>query len=179
MKMVPRVPMVPKVRGIWFLWFLLLGSVASGQQLPAGPGADVLKSRCVICHESDIITSQKLSLTGWTNSINKMVRWGSTITPEEREVLQPYLAMHFGPKPAASHANTATGSPAVASQEAGAATYKRACQTCHGTDIIEQQKLTKTGWTRSVEKMMRWGATVGDNEKQPLVDYLASRYGPR
>jgi len=67
---------------------LVLGSrVASGQQPPAGPGADVLKSRCVICHETDIITSQKLSLTGWTNSINKMVRWGSQITPEEREVL--------------------------------------------------------------------------------------------
>ena len=90
---------------------------AVAQQLPAGPGADVLKSRCVICHEADIITSQKLSLTGWTNSINKMVRWGSQITPEEREVLQPYLAQHFAPKPAASHAST----------EAGAATYKRVC----------------------------------------------------
>ena len=71
------------------LLLALLGSVSiSAQQLPPGPGADVLKSRCVICHEADIITSQKLSLTGWTNSINKMVRWGSQITAEEREVLQ-------------------------------------------------------------------------------------------
>ncbi|HEX8031535.1 MAG TPA: c-type cytochrome [Vicinamibacterales bacterium] len=157
------------VPGVWLLWFLVLGSVASGQQLPAGPGADVLKSRCVICHESDIITSQKLTLTGWTNSINKMVRWGSTITQEERDVLQPYLAMHYGPKPAASHTNT----------DAGAATYARACQTCHGTDIIEQQKLTKTGWTRSVEKMMRWGAQVTEADKEALVEYLASRLPPR
>jgi cytochrome c5 len=148
----------------------LLGSASlAAQQLPPGPGSEVLKSRCVICHESDIITSQKLSLTGWTNSINKMVRWGSQITPEEREVLQPYLAQHFAPRPAASHV----------SAEAGAATHKRVCLTCHDADMIEQQRLTPTGWTRSVEKMMRWGAAVSDAEKQPLIDYLASRFGPR
>ena len=152
------------------LLLALLGSVSiSAQQLPAGPGAGMLKSRCLICHDADIITSQKLSLTGWTNSINKMVRWGSQITAEERAVLQPYLAQHFAPKPVASHVST----------EAGEATYKRVCVTCHDADIIEQQRLTPTGWTRSVEKMMRWGAAVSDAEKQPLIDHLASRFGPR
>ena len=155
----------------------LFGSVSlAAQQLPPGAGADVLKSRCVICHEADIITSQKLSLTGWTNSINKMVRWGSQITAEERAVLQPYLAQHFAPRPMASHSDA--GLPAEASAKAGAATYKRVCLTCHDADIIEQQRLTPTGWTRSVEKMMRWGAAVSDAEKQPLIDHLASRFGP-
>ena len=156
---------------------LVLGVLAAAtthaQQLPSGAGLDVLKKRCVSCHESDIISSQKLSLTGWTRSVDKMVRWGAVITPEEREVLQPYLAQHFAPRLAASHA------AAGATNEAGAATYKRVCLTCHEADIIEQQKLTPTGWTRSVEKMMRWGAAVSDAEKQPLVDYLAARFGPR
>ncbi|MEO7156322.1 MAG: hypothetical protein ABI039_02095, partial [Vicinamibacterales bacterium] len=153
-----------------------VAQVASARQLPAGAGADVLKSRCVVCHDTDIITSQRLTLTGWTNSINKMVRWGSQITLDEREVLQPYLATHFAPfrqgsggpalQPAASHADT----------DAGLATYKRACQTCHDVDIIEQQRLSKTGWTRSVEKMMRWGAPVTDADKEPLVEYLVSRF---
>lgn len=128
-----------------------------------------MKRRCLSCHEADIITSQRLSLTGWTRSVDKMVRWGAAITPEEREVLQSYLAQHFAPRPAASHGATETGE----------ATYKRVCLTCHEADIIQQQKLTPTGWTRSVEKMMRWGAAVRDAEKQPLVDYLAARYGPR
>jgi cytochrome c5 len=150
-------------------WIVVLGSIVNAQQLPAGPGADVVKRRCMICHEADIITSQKLTLTGWTNSVSKMVRWGAAVTPEEREVLQPYLAQHFSPKPVASHSAT----------EAGAATFKRVCLTCHDADIVEQQRLTPTGWTRSVEKMMRWGAPVGDADKQPLVDYLASRFGPR
>jgi cytochrome c2 len=144
-------------------------SLSAQQQLPAGKGAEVLKARCLSCHDADIITSQKLSLTGWTNSVNKMVRWGAQITPAEREVLQPYLAQHFTAKPVASHAST----------DAGAATFKKVCLTCHDADIVEQQRLTPTGWTRSVEKMMRWGAVVTDAEKQPLVDYLASRFGPR
>lgn len=144
-------------------------SLSAQQPLPAGKGADVLKARCLSCHDADIITSQKLSLTGWTNSVSKMVRWGATITPEERDVLQPYLAQHFPPKPVASHPST----------DAGAATFKKVCLTCHDADIVEQQRLTPTGWTRSVEKMMRWGAVVTDAEKQPLVDYLASRFGPR
>ncbi|MGE0864907.1 MAG: c-type cytochrome [Vicinamibacterales bacterium] len=148
---------------------MLGAQVLGAQTLPAGPGADVVKQRCVSCHESDIITSQKLSLAGWTNSVSKMVRWGASITPAEREVLQPYLAAHYGPAPAASHATT----------DAGAASYKRACLTCHDADIMEQQKLSRIGWTRTVEKMMRWGATVSDAEKEPLVDYLSSRYGPR
>jgi cytochrome c5 len=157
------------VQGVLVLGALCLAQVAAGQPLPAGPGAEVLKSRCVICHEADLITSQKLSLAGWTNSLNKMVRWGSQIPAEEREVLLPYLAMHFSPKPVAAHPNT----------DAGAAVYKRACLACHDADIIEQQKLGKTGWTRSVEKMMRWGASVTDADKEPLVEYLASRFPPK
>ena len=84
---VPRVPRVPRVLvASWVpvvpVVLVLARQTASAQQLPPGPGAEVFKSRCVICHEADIITSQKLSLTGWTNSIDKMVRWGSQITPE-------------------------------------------------------------------------------------------------
>ena len=148
---------------------IALASSVSAQQLPAGAGLDVLKRRCVSCHESDIISSQKLSLTGWTRSVDKMVRWGASITPEERDLLQPYLAQHFAPQPVASHGAT----------ESGEATYKRVCLTCHEADIIQQQRLTPTGWTRSVEKMMRWGAAVRDAEKPSLVEYLAARYGPR
>ena len=147
---------------------IVAASSVSAQQLPAGAGLDTLNKRCISCHEADIITSQKLSLTGWTRSVDKMVRWGATITPEERDVLQSYLAQHFAPQPIASHGAT----------EAGATTYKRVCLSCHEADIIEQQRLTPTGWTRSVEKMMRWGAAVSDAEKQPLVEYLAARFSP-
>lgn len=150
-------------------FLLVMGGPVGARQLPPGPGLDVLNKRCVACHESDIIASQKLTLAGWARSVDKMMRWGATVTPAEREVLQTYLAAHFSPTPVVAH-DTA---------EAGAATFKRACLTCHAADIVEQQQLTESGWMRSVEKMIRWGATVRDAEKQPLASYLASRFGPR
>ena len=165
---VPGVPRVPRA-GFVVVVSLIASSIAGAQQLPAGAGLDVLNKRCLVCHEADLITGQKLSLIGWTRSVDKMVRWGAAVTPEEREVLQPYLAQHFAPKPVASHPVT----------DSGGATYKRACFTCHDSDIIAQQKLTPTGWTRSVEKMVRWGAAISDAEKQPLVDFLAARFGPQ
>jgi cytochrome c5 len=148
---------------------LVLIVLAAPTALAQSPGGDILKQRCVSCHESDLITSQRLTLAGWTRSVDKMVRWGATITPAEREVLHPYLAANFGSRPAASHATS----------DAGAASYQRGCLTCHDADLIEQQKLSRTGWTRSVEKMMRWGATISATEKEPLIDYLAARFGPR
>ncbi len=53
------------------------------------------------------------------------------------------------------------------------------CVTCHEADVIVAQRLTRQGWTREVEKMVRWGAKVTDAEKGPLVDYLSKHYGPR
>ena len=79
-----------------FLVVLVTATAASAQTLPAGAGADVLKAKCISCHEADIIVSQRLSLAAWTRSVDKMVRWGATITPAEREALHPYLAANFG-----------------------------------------------------------------------------------
>ncbi len=62
---------------------------------------------------------------------------------------------------------------------AGEATFNRACLACHGRDLTEQQRLTPAGWTREVEKMVRWGARVSDEDKPALVDYLSGLYGVR
>ena len=59
------------------------------------------------------------------------------------------------------------------------ATYKRACLVCHEDDLIEAQRLSREGWTREVDKMIRWGAAVPAAEKDALIDYLAARYPPR
>jgi hypothetical protein len=43
--------------------------------------------------------------------------------------------------------------------------------------MLVQQRLTEKQWTAEVEKMTRWGATVGDAEKAPMIDYLAKHFG--
>lgn len=71
-----------------------------------------------------------------------------------------------------------TASPATAAGATPPDAYA-ACTPCHGADLIDQQRLTRTGWEREVEKMMRWGARVPEAEKETLVDYLLSRTSRR
>ena len=144
-------------------------ALAAQPALPEGPGAEIVKARCVSCHETDLIASQRLSRAGWTRSVAKMVGWGATVPEAEREPLITYLSTHFAPKPVTSHPHAGEGE----------AVFKRACLSCHDADIVEQQRLTRTGWLRSVDKMIRWGAVVPDEAKDPLLNYLASAYGPR
>lgn len=106
-----------------------------------------------------------------------MVRWGARVTDAEKAPLVAYLAAHFGVRPAAVvTAATAAGTSASA---AGEAVFTRSCLTCHGRDLTEGQRLTTTGWTREVEKMMRWGAQVDEADKAALVAWLAATYPVR
>lgn len=147
-----------------------LGAQAPGvAPLPARAGVEVVRARCLSCHASDLITAQRLTRDGWTREIDKMVGWGASVPDAERALLLGYLAAHFSPAPVSAHARATEGE----------AVFTRACLACHGADLTEQQRLGPAGWTREVEKMMRWGASVGEDEKAALVEYLAATYPPR
>lgn len=60
----------------------------------------------------------------------------------------------------------------------GKAQVEAACYTCHAADLMAQQRLTEKQWTATVEKMMRWGAAVSDNDKPVVIAYLAKHFGP-
>jgi mono/diheme cytochrome c family protein len=150
----------------------MLSATLGAQALPAGPGAGVLEARCLGCHTADLIVSQRLSLAGWTREVENMLRWGAVLDTPDRDALQAYLAASFGPRPVPSH-------PATLASPPGAAIYQRACLACHGTDMVEQQRLSRTAWVREVEKMVRWNAIVSETEKDALADYLAGRFGVR
>lgn len=142
-------------------------SVAAPQ--PGLPeGATVIRARCLGCHGADLIVSQRLTTAAWGREIDKMVRWGAPVLDSERAPLVAYLAEHAGPAPVAAHSPTGQGE----------AIFTRACLACHGTDLVEPQRLSHAAWTREVDKMIRWGARVSDAEKPALVDFLAGRYPP-
>jgi cytochrome c5 len=142
---------------------------APAAELPEGEGIRVARARCLSCHGADLITAQRLSEAGWGRELDKMIRWGAVVTEAERPALVAYLARHFAPGTSAA---APTGS-------AGEAVFTRSCLSCHGADLTGQQRLTPAGWTREVEKMVRWGAQVSDAEKAALVDFLAGRYPQR
>ena len=162
----------------------VLSSLSAGAQelLPEGAGVAIVRDKCVTCHEADLIVQQRLSRTGWTREVEKMMRWGSIVTDAEKETIVNYLTAQFGPRPlrgATTPPAAAANSADAGKAEAGKAIFEAKCLLCHEADLTEQQRLSRAGWTREVEKMVRWGATVTDAEKEPLVDYLTNRYGPR
>jgi sulfite oxidase len=56
---------------------------------------------------------------------------------------------------------------------------KNACIGCHGEDMIAGQKLTRVQWEREVDKMTRWGATVKPEDRDTIIEFLLSHFGPR
>ncbi len=150
---------------------------AASLPLADTPGVEILRARCLSCHGADLIAGQRLGEAGWGREIDKMVRWGARVDERERAALQAYLVRHFGV--AASPTPVTASASAAATTGAGEAIFNRACLACHGRDLTEQQRLTPTGWTREVEKMVRWGAQVSDEDKPALVEYLAGLYGMR
>jgi mono/diheme cytochrome c family protein len=59
----------------------------------------------------------------------------------------------------------------------GADTVRARCISCHGIELIIQQRLTREGWRREVEKMTSWGATIAPGEQDALLDYLVASFG--
>ena len=59
----------------------------------------------------------------------------------------------------------------------GKALVEASCYPCHSADMLVQQRLTEKQWTATVEKMIRWGAAVKDNDKAAVIAYLAKNFG--
>ena len=54
-------------------------------------GEDIYRSACRTCHEQDLITQQRLTAAGWERTVDKMVRWGARVTPEQKPALVAFL----------------------------------------------------------------------------------------
>ncbi len=66
----------------------------------------------------------------------------------------------------------------TAAQDLGADLIQRRCVACHGEDLIRQQRLTRDGWSRELDKMVAWGAAVTPEERPLLLDALTGRVLP-
>src|SRR5262249_18382846 len=99
--------------------------------LPAGPGAERVKKDCLTGHRADLVVQNRLTRAGWTREVDKMIRWGAAVPPDDREVLIAYLSAHYGDPSVAGAAPSST-LPAGP----GADRVSKACLTCHEADII-------------------------------------------
>ncbi|HEV2200464.1 MAG TPA: cytochrome c [Bryobacteraceae bacterium] len=96
------------------LAFLVVFGVAApramAQDLPDGPGKDVVVKICTSCHDADNFTSKKHTKAEWKEVVDTMIAYGAEVSDDQVEVITTYLAKNFGkaavgvPSVAASHA---------------------------------------------------------------------------
>lgn len=53
-----------------------------------------------------------------------------------------------------------------------------ACNHCHQVTRFTALRKSRAGWTATINDMINKGAVIGDNEFEPLVDYLAEHFAP-
>jgi cytochrome c5 len=75
---------------------LLLATSVQAQDLPDGPGKDLVTKVCTVCHEATRITSKKKTKEEWSDTVDKMATRGAMASDEEFEMIVAYLAKNFG-----------------------------------------------------------------------------------
>ncbi len=70
----------------------------AAQDIPRDQEAmQLMANRCGMCHSTDLVMQQKLDRPRWTATVDKMIRWGAGLSPEERDKLVEYLAAQYRP----------------------------------------------------------------------------------
>jgi hypothetical protein len=66
-------------------------------ELPAGAMQAKASTACLECHEARIILQQRLSRAAWTKEVDKMMKWGAVVEPNDHDALIDYLSPNFSP----------------------------------------------------------------------------------
>jgi mono/diheme cytochrome c family protein len=74
-------------------------ALAADQIFPNGPEKALIQQHCETCHTLDRIAVTGGTEEGWTDRINRMIRWGSKIPREQVPQLAAYLANVLPPRP--------------------------------------------------------------------------------
>jgi hypothetical protein len=95
---------------------LVHGQTPSPSELPEGAMQAKATTACTECHEARIIAQQRLSKPAWTKEVDKMVKWGAVVEPQDHDALVEYLSSNFPVDKAAYVAERSRG-PASTSKK--------------------------------------------------------------
>ena len=149
---------------------LLIFPALAGGQTPADMSKK-MEASCTGCHGVSLIAQQRVDRNGWTREVDKMIRWGAKVQPEDRDALIAYLARTFNPNRPLPNSSKAV--PAGKGSEV----FQLSCLGCHDDRLVVSRKLNKAGWTAIVDQMMKWGAHVPPSRRDELIDYLTANWG--
>jgi len=161
---------------IWLVLTVALAtlSMAVPQELPEGEGKKLLEERCASCHSLEPVVSLKQSQGAWKELVVKMVGYGAQLDDKEVDVATGYLTTYFGPESSAAAAK-----PDSPEEKTAERYIKGICSSCHDAGLIRSTQATKQEWFDIVMRMNGLDAGVSPRDVDLLVDYLASKYGPK
>jgi cytochrome c5 len=149
-------------------------SMAAPQELPEGAGKKLLEERCAGCHTLKSVVGLKQSKTAWKDLVVKMVGYGAQLDAKEVDTATDYLTKYFGPE------SSAVAAKADSAEEKIAKRYiDGICSSCHDAGLIRSTTATKQEWLDIVTRMNGMDAGVSQRDVEVLVNYLASKYGPK
>ena len=87
----------------WLAATIMIASAAFafGQDpapLPDGDGKKIVETKCTVCHDTSMITSEHLDRAGWEDMVKVMIASGAEVTDQEMPVLLDYLVKNWGPE---------------------------------------------------------------------------------
>jgi len=73
---------------------LVFGAGAQEVEIPKTPGWELIM-RCVICHSVEIAVQQRFGPQGWSETLDRMIKYGAPIPPDDKAQLMAYLLRHY------------------------------------------------------------------------------------
>ncbi len=106
-----------------------------------------------------------------------------TETPSPPPTIPPAIVP--SPTPAPPEPAAPSPIPSSPSQPApspappdGAALLQERCSVCHSLDRVRGARKGREAWEQTVDRMIRRGAQLNEEERAVLIAYLAREYGP-
>jgi cytochrome c5 len=161
---------------IWLALAVAIATLAMAvpQELPEGEGKKLVEERCAGCHSLKPVVSVKQSQGAWKELVVKMVGYGAQLDDKEVDVATGYLTKYFGPESSAAAAK-----PDSPDEKTAERYIKGICSSCHDAGLIRTTEATRKEWYDIVMRMNGLDAGVSSRDVDVLVDYLASKYGPK
>ena len=75
---------------------LLVPSTPAQENLPDGPGKELLMNVCTVCHNLARVVEKRLSKDEWDDIVDKMAARGARASDEEFDTIVNYLVKNFG-----------------------------------------------------------------------------------
>ena len=75
---------------------VLIAAPATAQEveIPRTHGWELVL-RCVICRSVEIAVQQRFGPQGWSETLDRMIKYGAPIPPEDKAQLMTYLLRHY------------------------------------------------------------------------------------